>query len=208
MKPARQESECSARTSELRHTRKATWPSPGSVVMPGIATGAVSGVMPPARTQTASSRPTAIAALPTSQARSTGHGAVFQRRSVSRVAVLPCTSARSPSRILRGDRPPRPPGTPTSAHIGQRAHVRAQRPPPPAPAQPGDECDGLERDPPRHLRPALRAVAEGDRDLAHAEAGLHGAVGQLDLEDVAVRAGLGEVDRLQHLAPEALEAAG
>ena len=52
------------------------------------------------------------------------------------------------------------------------------------------------------------AVAERDRDLDHAEARLRGAVGELDLEHVAVGARLGEVDRLQHLAAEALEAAG
>src|SRR5215218_9663471 len=63
----------------------------------------------------------------------------------------------------------------------------------------------LERDPPRHLRAPDLAVAEDDRDLAHAEAAAHGAVGQLDLERVALRANAVEVDRLEHFAPVALE---
>ena len=57
------------------------------------------------------------------------------------------------------------------------------------------------------LSPAL-AVAEDDRHLDHAEAGPHRAVGQLDLEGIAPRADAVEVDRLEHLAAEALEAAG
>ncbi len=52
------------------------------------------------------------------------------------------------------------------------------------------------------------AVAEDDRHLDDAEAGPHGAVGELDLEGVALRAHAVEVDRFEHLAAKALEAAG
>src|SRR4051812_42916298 len=66
----------------------------------------------------------------------------------------------------------------------------------------------LESNPPRHLRAPDLAVAEDDRDLAYAEAVADGAVGQLDLERVALRADGVEIDRLEHLAPVALESAG
>ena len=49
---------------------------------------------------------------------------------------------------------------------------------------------------------------EDDRHLAHGEAAPQRALRQLDLEAVAVRAHGVEVDRLEHLAAEALEAAG
>jgi hypothetical protein len=49
---------------------------------------------------------------------------------------------------------------------------------------------------------------KADRHLDHPEAGAHGPVGQFHLERVAERPDRPEVDRLQHLAPEALEAAG
>ena len=52
------------------------------------------------------------------------------------------------------------------------------------------------------------AVAKDDRHLDDLEAGAHGAVGELDLECVSARAHAVEVDRLEHLAAEALEAAG
>src|SRR6185312_7413828 len=51
-------------------------------------------------------------------------------------------------------------------------------------------------------------VAEDDRHLDHLEAGADRAVGHLDLEGVAAGLNRIEVDRLQHLAAEALEAAG
>ena len=50
-------------------------------------------------------------------------------------------------------------------------------------------------------------VPEGDRDLLDPEPLADGAVGQLDLERVAVGADGRKVERPQHLGPEALEAA-
>src|SRR6202000_85658 len=57
-------------------------------------------------------------------------------------------------------------------------------------------------------RLARLAVAEDDRHLAHGESRLQRPVGRLDLEDVSLGDDRVEVDRLQHLAAEALEAAG
>ena len=68
--------------------------------------------------------------------------------------------------------------------------------------------DRLEHDRARHLRAADLAVDEADRHLPDAEALAQRAVGQLDLERVAARVHRVEVDRLEHGAPEALEAAG
>src|SRR3954447_7897047 len=68
--------------------------------------------------------------------------------------------------------------------------------------------DRLEHDRAAHLRLTLLAVREADRDLHDAEALAQSAVGRLDLEGVASRADRVEVDRLEHLAPVALEAAG
>src|SRR4051812_37690940 len=79
---------------------------------------------------------------------------------------------------------------------------------PRAEAQRGHLEDRLRSDRRAHLRGAPLAVAEHDRDLAHLEAGLDRAVGQLDLEAVAVGVDAVEVERLEHLPPEALEAAG
>src|SRR5439155_4419436 len=84
-------------------------------------------------------------------------------------------------------------------------HRRAARLPE---AQAWNQPHGLERDPPGHLAVAELAVAKDDRQLDDLEAGAHGAVGELDLECVSARAHAVEVDRLEHLAAEALEAAG
>src|SRR3954468_11623241 len=46
----------------------------------------------------------------------------------------------------------------------------------------------LDGDRQRHLAVTRRAVAEADRDLGDPESGQQGAVGQLDVEDVALRA--------------------
>src|SRR5688500_1107768 len=70
------------------------------------------------------------------------------------------------------------------------------------------EDHGLAADLPVHLRAAALALAERDRHLDHLEPALERAVGQLDLERVALRAHGRQVDRLEHLAAEALEAAG
>src|SRR3954471_4054094 len=68
--------------------------------------------------------------------------------------------------------------------------------------------DRLEHDRAAHLRAAVLAVDEGDRHLDDAEAGPQRAVGGLDLEGVAARVDRAQVELLQHLAAEALEAAG
>ena len=90
-----------------------------------------------------------------------------------------------------------------SAHttMHSRPAARAVASPAPASAASSDDRAG-------HLRLADAAVAEDDRHLDHAEAGADGAVGGLDLERVAERRDRLEVDRLEHLAAEDLEAAG
>src|SRR5690348_7527046 len=83
----------------------------------------------------------------------------------------------------------------------QTAHERAepeQRHPP----------HGFEHDRAAHLRVPLGAVDEDDRHLGDAEAGALGPVRGLDLERVALGVDPVEGDRLQHLAADALEAAG
>src|SRR5689334_10556739 len=74
-------------------------------------------------------------------------------------------------------------------------------------AQARHDEHGLSGYPPGHLALPPLPIAENDRNLDHLEARAHGAVGQLDLEGVALRAHTVEVDRLEHLPPEALEAA-
>src|SRR5204862_3081081 len=68
--------------------------------------------------------------------------------------------------------------------------------------------DRLGEDRLRHLRRAGLAVDERDRDLDDTEAGPDRTVRRLDLEGVALRRDPVQVDRLEHLAPVALEAAG
>ena len=58
------------------------------------------------------------------------------------------------------------------------------------------------------FEPPDLAVDEADRDLAHAKAAAQRAIGQLDLEGVALGVDRVQVDRLEHRAAEALEAAG
>src|SRR5680860_1373479 len=79
---------------------------------------------------------------------------------------------------------------------------------PSAQPQQGDAPDRLGDDRAAHLRRARLTIAEDDRHLDDIEAALDRAVGHLDLEGVAARLDRVEVDRLQHLAAEALEAAG
>src|SRR5919204_4457703 len=68
--------------------------------------------------------------------------------------------------------------------------------------------DRLEHDVAAHLRAADGAVDERDRHLDHAKARAERPVRRLDLEGVAPRRHGVEVDRLEHVAPVALEAAG
>src|SRR5512146_547331 len=67
---------------------------------------------------------------------------------------------------------------------------------------------GLGDDRAVHLGLTCAALAEDDRHLDHLESALDRAVGHLDLEGIAARVDRVEVDRLEHLAAEALEAAG
>src|SRR5215204_3583151 len=71
-----------------------------------------------------------------------------------------------------------------------------------------DVPHGLEDDPPGHLRAADAPVCEHDRHLRDTEAALQRAEGELDLEGVAGRGDRPELEGLEHLAPEALKAAG
>src|SRR5271165_2368871 len=103
----------------------------------------------------------------------------------------------------------------TAARAEQRRRdAPGARPPAPAsaeaaaPAQLRQHDERLQRDPRRHLAASVPALAEHDRNLHDGEAALYRALRQLDLEAVAMRADRLEVDRLEHLAPEALEAAG
>src|ERR1700685_1177771 len=75
-------------------------------------------------------------------------------------------------------------------------------------AQQRHEPHSLGGDPPGHLALALLAVFEDDRHLDDAKAGPRRTVGELDLEGVALRADAVEVDLFEHLAEEALAAAG
>src|SRR6478752_7548152 len=77
-----------------------------------------------------------------------------------------------------------------------------------AQAQQSHAPHGFEHDSAAHLRVPDRAIVEDDRYLDHPEAATLGAVGQLDLEGVALGGDRVEVERLEHGAPEALEAAG
>src|ERR1700679_3082546 len=79
---------------------------------------------------------------------------------------------------------------------------------PPAEAQLRHSPDRLGDDRAVHLRGAGPAVAEDDRHLDDPEAALDRPVGHLDLEGVAAGADRAQVDRLENLAAEALEAAG
>ena len=75
-------------------------------------------------------------------------------------------------------------------------------------AQLGHEPHRLGGDVPGHLALATLAVAKDDWHLDDAKAGAYRAIGELDLEGVALRAHAIEVDRLQDLAAKALEASG
>src|SRR4051794_9556589 len=70
--------------------------------------------------------------------------------------------------------------------------------------QAGDQQHRLARDPPAHLRAAELPVAEGDGHLHDPEARAHRPVGELDLEGIPARADGLQVDRPQHIGPEAL----
>src|SRR4051794_3158318 len=78
---------------------------------------------------------------------------------------------------------------------------------PPQPPRGHTPCR-LEDDPAGHLRRPYPAVAEDNRDLGDTKPGLDRAEGRLDLEGVALRGERFQVDRLEDLAPEALEPAG
>src|SRR5512132_479511 len=67
---------------------------------------------------------------------------------------------------------------------------------------------GLEHDRLAHLRAADLPVDEDDRDLDDAEVSPERHVGRFDLEGVALRVDHVQIDRLEHDAAVALEAAG
>src|SRR5881628_2523949 len=75
-------------------------------------------------------------------------------------------------------------------------------------AKPGHHPYRLRRDPGRHLARSRDAIGEDDRDLFDAEAGQHGAVGDLDLKDVSLGTNARQVDGLEDLAANAFEPAG
>src|SRR4051812_1458830 len=195
MKPATQAMAWRASTSELR---KSTWPTvsrPAGPLTPGMTRPDGSGALTTATSQTVSSNATATASAPASHGPTMRHGRPFQRVSVPRVSRTPWTRTNSGA---------------ISLWVGARSRrlEAACAPLAVVAAQARHEPHRLERDPRRHLRPAVEPVAEADGDLTDAEAPAHGAVGQLDLERVAARADRRQVDLLQDLAPEALEAPG
>ena len=100
MNPATHANPCSASTSELRNSTKATSPGVGGRVSPGNPRGVESGVLTTPMSQVARSSATATATLPASQPRSTGQGARFQAASVLRVSRTPWTRTRSFARML------------------------------------------------------------------------------------------------------------
>src|SRR5258706_14102394 len=67
---------------------------------------------------------------------------------------------------------------------------------------------GFPHDPPGHLRLPEKPVHEENGDLAETESLSPCLVVDLDLESVSVRLDPAQIDRLEHLAPEALEAPG
>src|SRR4051812_26939313 len=131
--------------------------------------------------------------------KSTTTGFADCRTSCSKVASV---SSSTTSMLSTGDRAE--PGRPPSGIASDASE----------PAEEGADTekrhlpDRLEHDRAAHLRAAVLAVDEGDRHLDDAEPGAQRAVGGLDLEGVAARVDRAQVERLQHLAAEALEAAG
>ena len=95
MKPATQAKACSARTRRLRKTTCATPAQSPGVCRPGSRSPVGSGVDRLATTHTVVRTPTAIAAAPAVQARSTGQGELFQRARTARVSAIPRTRASS-----------------------------------------------------------------------------------------------------------------
>src|SRR5829696_4636717 len=138
------------------------------------------------------------ASEPTTHAPSTLPPSWFQSRSVARVVRMPLTRTRSSARI-------RYPSDESRAGLSRRAAGSAAAA---AEAQLRHEPGRLHRDPRRHLALPAKPLGEDDRDFDDAEARLHRPVGQLDLERVALRLDARKVDRLEHLAAEALEPAG
>src|SRR5919112_2850068 len=75
-------------------------------------------------------------------------------------------------------------------------------------AQPRDQHQRLEGDRKRHLALTRLAVAERDRHLGDREAGQQRAIGELDVEDVALSAQGRRLDRLEDLTAHAAKPAG
>src|SRR4051812_19264666 len=103
-----------------------------------------------------------------------GSGFAFQRFRVARVSSQPWTTASCSAFMYQW--------------IG-RELARLQRAPPPRPvAQRRNAPSRLERDLRGHLRFAQPALAEADRHLDDLQSEQQRAVGELDLEGVALRA--------------------
>src|SRR3954447_16731412 len=96
-------------------------------------------------------------------------------------------------------------GSPVQGRLATKSIVPRSRAPHP---QRGHLPDRLDRDPRAHLRDTRLTITEDDRHLDDAEACLDRAVGELDLETVSARVDALQVELLEHLAAEALEATG
>src|SRR5699024_3216782 len=72
----------------------------------------------------------------------------------------------------------------------------------------GDLREGLGDDRSAHLRLAEFALDEDDGHLGHAEPGLDGAVGHIDLEAVPLRLHVRQIERLEHSPRVGTEAGG
>src|SRR3954470_8970370 len=92
--------------------------------------------------------------------------------------------------------------------VGRNGLWRGRTPAPRPVAQGGNAPGRLEGDLRGHLRLPEPALAEADRHLDDLEAQQQRAVGELDLERVALRARRARVDALQGRGAKALEATG
>src|SRR6266511_3508983 len=191
MNPATHAMAWSASTSELPRRICPMSSAVAGRVRPGKWSRVASGTCRVATTHTAKSSAVAMTTAPATHGPMTWRGRRFHASSVERVDSMPRTRTKSllctPTTSACG-------ADPLSALAAAQTHLRH------AP-------DCLEGDSPRHLAGPGLAVAEDDRDLLDPEAVADGAKRELDLERVALRAHGVEVDRLEHLAPVALEAA-
>ncbi len=95
MKPATQAKAWRARTREFRNRIAPTFQRSAGSVSPAIHSGVGSASATEATTSIPVSIVAATIAAPTVHDRTTGHGLSFQRRSVERVSLIPCTKTKS-----------------------------------------------------------------------------------------------------------------